>query len=173
MRVAVSVPIVARDDLLSVLQTSSGRNVVEGAAPDALGGAAAVLEEEDILGDVYTATALIQPGTFRTLYNYVSQQTGSAGRLDVVAVAAQDVAVRGVQQGGASEAAGERQGFAAEAAAPVLGSGSGFGVMGGGIGGGYAAASAASVVMPVASRGRADPSGEVRILLLCHLTLPF
>eukprot|EP00892_Ulva_mutabilis_P002523 jgi/Ulvmu1/12271/UM087_0005.1 len=146
MRIAVSVPMAHRDDLADMLHAGG-----------------AVVEEEDIVGDAYTATALIQPGTFRNLYNFVSQRTGGAGRLDVVAVAAQDVA-GGAKKGAAAAGAGGLQ-------AAATGGGTASGVTAGLAGltvgdvpaaaGGYTAAAGSNLVMPAASRARSAPSGEV------------
>ena len=160
MRVAISVPMAHRDDLAAVLKQSHASQTEDGAAGDEGG---AVVEEEDIVGDAYTATALIQPGTFRSLYNFVSQRTGGAGRLDVVSVSAQDAAAAVRRDGGA---AGHAQPAAADAAAAAL---SGLAVGGaaaplaGGaaVAGGYSTAAGSGMVMPAPARARGGPSGEV------------
>lgn len=167
MRVAISVPLSHRADLADVLQQAGPSTAAASAAagaPAEAGGA--VVEEEDLVGDAYTVTALIQPGTFRNLYNYVSQRTGGAGRLDVVAVSAQDVAAGARKDGAAASAApgASSAGAAAAAGAAVaLGAMSvGAPAAGGAVAGGYSAAVGSGMVVPAAARPRAGPTGEVR-----------
>lgn len=123
----------------------------------------AIIEEDDIVGDMYTATALIQPGTFRHLYNFVSQQTGGSGRLDVVAVAAQDAAAPAA----ANDLSTGADGIGGEGAAVNTSQGGAAGgvyASGGGVAGGFTASVGGSVVMPIAPRAAPEPSGEVCIL---------
>lgn len=124
--------------------------------------AAAIIEEDDVVGDMYTATVLIQPGTFRSLYNFVSQQTGGSGRLDVVAVAAQDAAAapaatQGTNPNG-SGAATEVQNLGKGAQGGALAGGY---AAAGGVAGGFTTAVGGSVVRPVAPRAANEPVGEV------------
>lgn len=166
MRVAITVPLVHRADLADVLQQSApaaGRASAT-AGPEAGG---AVVEEDDIVGDAYTATALIQPGTFRNLYNFVSQRTGGAGRLDVVAVAAQDVAAGARKDAGpAGGAVGAPTASGAASAIASLSMGGTVAPLApaaaGVVAGGYSAAVGSGMVVPAATRPRPGPTGEVR-----------
>jgi SBDS protein C-terminal domain len=163
MRVALSVPVATRAELADVLATRGAR-----------------CEAEDLVGEAYQGTYLIQPGTFRELYNFVSQQARGAGRLEVIAVSAQDAAVEpsdaaGSGAGGAGASSTGDGAFSAAtqdgrgrgvAVSAAMSSGAGsIGGIGGGGGGGFVAA-AVPVVAP-AARARAEPSGEVRCPTHC------
>jgi hypothetical protein len=54
------------------------------------GGEGEVFEHTELVGDLFKGTCLIQPGRFRTICNLVADLSGGSGRVEVVAVAAQD-----------------------------------------------------------------------------------
>ena len=105
------------------------------------------------MGELFKATCLIQPGRFRAICNFVAEASGGSGKVEVVAVAAQDAAAAPPREG---EAAARDTGHAErDAAATVQGP----------LRGGYTQASAPTAA-PVARR-RAEPGGDVRARCLC------
>ena len=77
--------------------------------------------QEDLVGEQLKAVCLIQPGRFRAICNFVSDAAGGSGRVEVIAVAAQDAAAPAARGGGA--AAGPTHGQAAPSAADAAGGG--------------------------------------------------
>ncbi|KAL4855148.1 Ribosome maturation protein [Chlorella vulgaris] len=97
MRLRLAVPLRCKDEMLELLGRQGG-----------------AVEEQDLLGDLFSVVCLVEPGTFRSVHTFIQTSSEGAGRLEVLSLAATgeaeaDVGAAAVGLEGLGLAAGSTQ----------------------------------------------------------------